>query len=611
MSQIVQYLDSTAVAAMSFGAFKNKSYFGYSSGVLKSGICKYFRREKWARFEWCCIEMLLFGIQSKALVTNLVNRLYILLMEEICCNSPNLVDALLLLNSVKEETDILRSIGKLKRFCDVVSDSKKGRICSYVNNWWKHNPIEMDLDSVVLDKVLPYQKKGDSEKLLKIGEQMIHFIEQNDQKIIGCFQAMYGAEEAAGARYRRKDGVYLYWEIIENYLCTDDNTKLLFQYGLEMFHRKSMKERRAFGVWIGLLALNRADLKFTRDAFDVETIYLNAGEYLDVGEYLQTRTRIEINEDYVVNDWHVNKQFGKEKFAKVGSHVENECRDLLGDSFDTYKQLYIQKKTEEDTKQEKTKTKKKRKPDDDGVAWVTDFHKKFKLETIIHEGVCGMKKPCLIVEDLDDNHKYVLKEMSANLQHGLDYMFMDSLKHEFGLVDLEMERFKSNVGIVLKDKAIRQYKENCELGEVSVPVYFCKMKFRANRGDLVKQKGVMENLEVKREMLRIRLFDGLFRSSDNNLRNILVGQDNRLISIDEGDIFGKRGAIFAKNDWCKKDQWCKENISDVIQKDIFATGRKERIVKQLEEYKYPSEIVRSFETRYDNYVDIVLEEFQI
>ena len=42
---------------------------------------------------------------------------------------------------------------------------------------------------------------------------------------------------------------------------------------------------------------------------------------------------------------------------------------------------------------------------------------------------------------------------------------------------------------------------------------------------------------VKKEALKIRLFDGLFRSSDNIPRNILVNDMNELLSIDEGDIF--------------------------------------------------------------------------
>jgi len=72
-----------SVEDMSYGMFNNRGYYGYSSKVLKSGICKYFRREYFDKFEWCCMEMMLFGVSSSGLVSNLCNRLNILVMEKI------------------------------------------------------------------------------------------------------------------------------------------------------------------------------------------------------------------------------------------------------------------------------------------------------------------------------------------------------------------------------------------------------------------------------------------------------------------------------------------------------------------------------------------------
>ena len=78
---------------MKFSIFNGKSYYGYKPSILKSGICKYYRRENFDKFEWCIIEMLLFAVkeQGRPLITNLINRLKILLMEEI---SPTEINAL-------------------------------------------------------------------------------------------------------------------------------------------------------------------------------------------------------------------------------------------------------------------------------------------------------------------------------------------------------------------------------------------------------------------------------------------------------------------------------------------------------------------------------------
>ena len=71
------------VQNMRTGMFKNSSYWGKSSGVLKSGICKYYRREIFDKFEWCVMEMMIFGVMSPGLLTNIINRMKILVMEEI------------------------------------------------------------------------------------------------------------------------------------------------------------------------------------------------------------------------------------------------------------------------------------------------------------------------------------------------------------------------------------------------------------------------------------------------------------------------------------------------------------------------------------------------
>ena len=67
------------------GIFKGRSYYGFSPSVLKSGVCKYYRREFYDKFVWCIVEMLVFGFKegSRGLITNITNRLRILLMEEI------------------------------------------------------------------------------------------------------------------------------------------------------------------------------------------------------------------------------------------------------------------------------------------------------------------------------------------------------------------------------------------------------------------------------------------------------------------------------------------------------------------------------------------------
>jgi len=68
---------------------------------------------------------------------------------------------------------------------------------------------------------------------------------------------------------------------------------------------------------------------------------------------------------------------------------------------------------------------------------------------------------------------------------------------------------------------------------------YCMMENFLNLGDLGKNKRFLTNHSIKKECFKIRLFDGLFRSSDNILRNILVNESGELMSIDENIFMAK------------------------------------------------------------------------
>ena len=142
--------------------------------------------------------------------------------------------------------------------------------------------------------------------------------------------------------------------------------------------------------------------------------------------------------------------------------------------------------------------------------------------------------------------------MRPSFNLGRDYIFLDSLKKEFGVRDLGMIRIRSNEGLERKDLKKRTFVGNWKFGEREV--IYCMMDQFINIGDLGKHKYFLEDDKVFKECLKIRLFDGLFRSSDNILRNILVNENGDLMSIDEGDIYGKRPLIFDKNNWFKKKE---------------------------------------------------------
>ena len=699
-------MDAKKLDAMKCGMFNNKSYYGMKSSVLKSGICKYFRREMFGKFEWCVVEMMVFGFKTKALVTNLVHRLEILLMEEIVCDDVGvIVNSVRLLEKINacvveigNAENLYKQIALVMQFCDGIKECKKGRICSYVNCWWISQKLEIDMSKIILDKVLQFKKEGDSDVVLKYGEMLISYIEEKDEKIFAIFNSLLALEEKEGRRYGRADAIYLFWEIIQKkFVGVNGNKQKVFEFALNIFNRKTMKERKMFGVWLGMIVIK------TNENIDWDKEYVYVNSMLDVEEYLSSRKKIEVDEDFVVNDWHVNKKFGLKKFAEVGAFVVNEDISILGENGMRYKAFYIEKKIEKDeenmkvkekvvkvvkvkekvvkekkekvvkvkekvvkekkekvvkekkekivkvvkekvvkekkekvvkvVKEKKEKVVKEKKEKvvkvkekvvkvKEKVVKVKEkvvkvkidfvnFEENFKVVKVFDKGVCGMKKPCMLVENKKKvGELLVLKLMTKTMNYGLDYMFVDSLKEEFGLKSLEMRRMESDVCFSLVDKSKKNFCGNWKLDIGDKKEVYCVMKYYENVGDLNRNKDMLKNEKVMEEMMKIRLFDGLFRSSDNIIRNILVLNDGALLSIDEGDIFGKRKNIFQKGDWCKKSKWCVENVGRIVDEFICGENKEKRleiILKKMKEFGLNDEKIKECGERFNNYNKITIE----
>ena len=135
------------------------------------------------------------------------------------------------------------------------------------------------------------------------------------------------------------------------------------------------------------------------------------------------------------------------------------------------------------------------------------------------------------------------------------------------------------------------------------------MDYFENIGDLGKNKEYFNDEFVVKECLKIRLFDGLFRSSDNIIRNILVNRDGELLSIDEGDIFGKRDKIFNAHEWVSPKNISSEILNEVLDDILSEKDMKLKYVcEKLVKYGF-SDKVDEFVNRFNDYKSIVMSEW--
>ena len=573
--------------------FNNRSEHGYSANILKSGICKYFRRGEKDKFTWCVIEMSLFHDHPKGsgLITNLINRLKILLMEDLSLGEVYIISEG---SRLLDEYDKDRSQRYLLlEFCELVMKGKRNRITSYVNNWYRHK--EYNRGDLVLNKVLKYKREGDSDELLFLGEDLIHRLENEDESIFLIFNGMMKISDNCGLRYRRREGVYLWYEILSDYMWPTELNHI-HKFSLQMFMRKGMKERPAFAIWIGYIALKRDNLDYSVKEYQK----LDESHFND---YRKNMKKVEID-DYVINDYHVNKGFGLGKFAEEGAYVKDEDLSLLGDKGEEYKSYYIQKKNESDRKSKKHKQKKIQNIKKEEVLEKISFSE-FTDINIIEEGVCGGKLPCISVTY--SGKKYILKQMGESMNYGLDYIFMDKCKTYFDLWDMNMKRIICDKKLVRKDTKIKTFVNNSSFADEDA--IYCMMSYFENIGDLGKNKEYLKDKFIIKECLKIRLYDGLFRSSDNILRNILVNRDGELLSIDEGDIFGKRMNIFNNHDWVSPKNISNEMLEEVLNDILSEKDMKiKMITKRMHEYGF-SDKINEFKTRFNDYKTIVMNEW--
>ena len=576
--------------------YNNSSFFGYKSSELKSGICKYFRRAEMDKFRWCVAEMFKFrecveGSEvvdgtvkkykdGKCMLTNLFNRLRILLMEDV-----SLLDGWCVKEGIRLLTlwDANRDNGKyLYDFCSLVGECRRSRNVSYVKNFWKTRDA-IDYNAFEVDKVVPFKKKGDSIALLRMGAALHEYMETRDERMVRVFCDMFSMEGKHGRRYRRSDGVYLFWQMIE---ASGHVDKVVFDFAMEMFFRKSMAERESFGVWICTLFLKREDVR--RDPVEYKTY--SEDEFVKFDnerEYL-------VLDDYVLKDWHVDKNFSLSEFRTKGAYVKDEEFVFNSEYKDVYMHTRVKKRKEKQSRKVKTEEIAKRIP----------WHE-FENVEILEDGVCGGKVCCIKVGY--QGGIYVLKEMKKSFNYGADYEFIDGLKSRVGLKHMNMTRVISEKGLVKRNPS-KGYRGNCDIGERGEVVY-CMMTYFENIGDVGKNKKVLQDEDLKRELLKIRLFDGLFRCSDNILRNVLVCRANEsyeLVSIDENDVFGKRERIFNKNDWCLQ-RYSKSDVIDAV-REIREGLDKEHVLKEMERYSFDDAKKQEFSNRYDAYEQVVLDE---
>ena len=224
---------------------------------------------------------------------------------------------------------------------------------------------------------------------------------------------------------------------------------------------------------------------------------------------------------------------------------------------------------------------------------------------------CGNKVMCFEYEGK------IWKESRKSMFYNRDYCVIDACKELFGLRKIGMERVLSNFRIEKIDKSKKSWKDNWHkviIGEDEENVVYCVMNKIVNCNwkvpmEIGNIKHSFQNGECRRhlkEFAKIGVFRGIFRCSDFNCRNVLVGCDKSyladyFVSIDEGDI-GKRLDIIGKREsWLIKALNKNTTIINEILNEL--THDHTKIIMSLEEmerYKFKRILIDEVENNWKN-----------
>ena len=641
--------------------FSSKSFSGYDIGIVKSAMQKFLRRRMPSEMKWCVEEMYRFRSLarderelkvSKPLLSNLVNRIIVMMDEELLFNEWAVyLKCRFLIDKFWEEDNVEH----LYQVCDILCGAKLIRYSSDVSCYHMKMAIKaIDDDDDVYQKFNKFKIEMENANVVEAFKIAIHiFLNMKEEKL-------------KKRVLRRDHPIYLVWDYLLNLekVNENENLKKSIVYRFNEYHKKRGEKKLFLTSAISLCIYSeRIDwgvnwMEISKDASD------RIDGYLEIPSY--------------AIDMHTKKgrEMGKNRtdFANEGSIVVNEDKEYYNEE---YRQFYNKCKYEESgigisrkkkekvpkipkepkEKKEKVpkepkipkekkervpkepkipKEKKERVPKEpkipkekkEGVPkekkervrkegrsekYVARMPETGELEYIPMEDMkfvklclknpCGKKVMCFVVEY--QGVEYVLKEGKKSMNYNEDYEVVDSMKEIFGLNKIGMRRIFSNNAMVKVDESKMEWCDNWKFVEKENIVYSMMSYIPGVRFN--HSKNITRDLEL--EYMKIGLFRGIFMVSDFNVTNVFE-LEGKLYSIDEHDILGKRVNMIAQKNmrYYKKNEIALEGIFD----DLFNNKDEKiaRVVEQLRAFKYDRFVDRII-INYGNLKDRFYQEFAI
>ena len=658
--------------------FSSISQNGYKLDILKSGMQKYLRRKQFDDMVWCAYEIYKFELYAssekqqktcKAIITNLINRIIVMMDEELLFAEAERY--IVLREMIEKFQENRKSSGEtLILMCKCLVEGRISRRNSDLRSWWSHRIINED---------------SGLEDTVYFGRFVDCFERKDDECFKWMFKIFKGEKKGDTVRYRRKDNIYMVWEYLFDTEVVKANSvyKKVMDYKLNEFFKLGRGERFMF-----LCSCIDMAMKCSTPEDNSQALLSSLRELYGSGRCIDADLLKKCNEymqiDAYCIDMHTSqgRKMGKNKadFAKEGCVVADEDKEFYVKEWRDY---YIQEKLDNPIKIRKKKSlknkKTKKKEENKKENKKEENRKENKKEENRKENKKGMDKfvvrvksvkaksvsqlkreektkmikkmrPAPVFSELEDKlpkkmwlwmdsklklcgnttcgnkvmcFKYkdtIWKESRKSMNYNRDYCVLDKCKPLFGLNSIGMKRILSDFRVEKISKETKYWADNWEVtvnGEKEGDVVYCVMDEITPGTEVGKMKAeLLNDRRLLKEFAKIGIVRGIFRVSDFNGRNVLVKEVNgrkELVSIDEGDIGKRVDIIGRKNRWLmnalNKDKCIVYEILNEV--DTAWKLHSEMICSIMKEYKFTEELFEEVCKNYNNLLkDLVGEGFE-
>ena len=650
--------------------FSSVSFNGYKLDILKSAVQKYLRRREFDKMVWCVAEIYLFQVYAKTdaekratkgIISNLLNRLIIMLDEEMLFVE---CEKYLVVRRYMEEFEKSGrgNFDYLYKICDVMCGARMIRRNSDIRGYWSPGKKNVKVDNGYESDdycFVKFKEKFETDdpecflwmlKIFNKGEEGDIVRYRRKENIYMIWEYLFDRKNIKNNEVLRKCLEYRFEEFkkkrSERFIFLSASIDIAMYRGREQKEDWfDCKKKKKFNIedlvrehgtkFVNRELIREVYLEWKKMEIDDYAIDMHTSAGRKMGknkiDFIASGAVV-VNEDkeYFVQEW--RDCYNKAKKASFTAAVALRKKKDEAKLEKANKKENKKEEKEAEPKKGKTEREKVRaakykrikklrgKPNFDDLEKDLEFIDGKNIDVnyikLCSDKTCGNKVMCFeFVTASWGKPNTVWKESRKSMNYNRDYACIDGCKELFGLKKIGMKRVLSDFRIEKIDKNEKSWINNWKkvyTGDEKVvycvmnKITHCNWKVPMEIGDI---KLSFQNGECRRhlkEFAKIGVFRGIFRCSDFNCRNVLVGCDKSylpdyFVSIDEGDI-GKRLDIIGKREgWLVKALNKDKTIINEILNEL--TYQHTKIIMSLEEmerYKFSRQLIDEVEKNWKN-----------